>query len=123
MLKLLEGFPDDVLAVEGAGEVTAEDYRTVMVPQMLEKMSRHKSLKLFYHLGGGFAGMSPGALWQDAKLGLGHWSGWGRLAVVTDTGWIADAVRLFGPLFHHPVRAFPDAEFDAARRWLTSPED
>ncbi|HWA30720.1 MAG TPA: STAS/SEC14 domain-containing protein, partial [Rhizomicrobium sp.] len=60
-----------------------------------------------------------GAAWEDTKLGIAHWGDWGRLAVITDTGWITDAVRLFAPLFHHPVRAFPNAEVEAAKAWIT----
>jgi hypothetical protein len=30
-------------------------------------------------------------------------------------------VRLFAPLFHHPVRAFANAELDEARRWIMQP--
>ena len=59
-----------------------------------------------------------GAVWADTKLGLAHWGDFGRMAVVTDVEWITNAVRLFAPLFHHPVRAFSTAEFDAARGWI-----
>ena len=122
MLKVLPGFPDDVLAVEGIGEVTAEDYRNVLIPAALAKMKQHKHLKLFCHLGSQFKGLSAGAAWQDTKLGIAHWGDWGRLAVVTDTGWITDAVRLFAPLFHHPVRAFPNAEVESAKSWIKEAE-
>lgn len=118
MLKVLDGFPDNVLAVEGVGTVTAEDYRAVLVPVALAKMAKHKSLKLFCLLGEGFEGLSTGALWEDTKLGLGHWGEWGRLVVVTDRGWIADAVRMFAPLFHHPMRVFPLAEREVARAFV-----
>jgi hypothetical protein len=58
-------------------------------------------------------------MWEDAKLGIGHWSDWGRIALVTDVGWIAESARLFTPLFHHPVRVFANAERQAAQRWIS----
>jgi hypothetical protein len=118
MLKLPQGFPDDVLAVEGVGLVSAEDYRTVLVPEALEKMKTHKYLRLFCHLGKNFTGITPGAMWEDTKIGIGHWGAWGRMAVVTDVAWLADAVKLFAPLFHHPMRVFANAQYDEARAWI-----
>ncbi len=62
--------------------------------------------------------MAPGAIWADTKLGLRHWGDFGRMAVVTDTKWIVNAVRLFAPLFHHPVRVFPNEHLEDAKRWI-----
>jgi SpoIIAA-like len=122
MLKLLSDFPDDVLAVEGHGEVTAEDYKSVLIPAALAKIGRHKSLRILCILGPGFTGMSAGAMWQDTKLGIGHWGDWGRMAVVTDIRWIQDGVRMFAPLFHHPLRVFDNKEVDAAKAWIAEKE-
>jgi hypothetical protein len=72
---------------------------------------------LLCFLGPEFEGMTPGAVWADTTLDLAHWGDFGRMAAVTDVEWITNAVRLFAPLFHHPVCAFAPAEFDAARNW------
>lgn len=122
MLTLLSGFADNVLAVSASGEVTAKDYREVLVPAVLAKLKTRRALNFYYRLGADFSGFSAGAIWEDTKIGIGHWSGWGRIAVVTDVKWVADAVRLFGPLFHHPVRVFGNAEEDAAREWIIEKE-
>jgi hypothetical protein len=39
----------------------------------------------------------------------------GRIAIVTDTGWIRAAVNAFGILVPEHVRVFDDAELDAAK--------
>ena len=89
MLKVLSGFPDNVLAVEGYGEVTAADYKTLLVPVALAKMKTHpKPPPTFFILGSEFTRLSAGAMWEDAKLGVGHWRDWGRIAVVTDVLWV-----------------------------------
>ena len=92
MLVILSGFPDDVLAISATGEVTGQDYREVFVPAVSAKLKVHKHLKLVYCLGTEFSGFSAGAMWKDARIGIAHWTGWGRIAVVTDVKWIADAV-------------------------------
>ncbi len=33
MIEILPGYPDDVLAISGAGRVTANDYRDVLIPR------------------------------------------------------------------------------------------
>lgn len=122
LLNLISGFPDDVLAVSASGEVTARDHREVLVPAVLAKLNARKCLNFYYRLGADFSGFSAGAIWEDTKVGIAHWSGWGRIAVVTDVKWVADAVQLFAPLFHHPIRVFGNAEEDAAREWIVEQE-
>jgi hypothetical protein len=119
MLHLLPGFPEDVLAVSAAGEVTGEDYRQILVPATAARLKTQNPLRLFFHLGLEFSGMRAGAMWEDAKLGFGNWNDWGRFAVVTDVAWIADAARLFAPFFHHPLKVFANADYEVARRWIS----
>jgi SpoIIAA-like len=121
MFEILSDFPENVLAVRGTGRITAEDYRDTLTPEALRRIERHGSLRLFCQLGPEFEGVTAGALWADTKLGLRHWGDFGRMAVVTDVGWIADAVRLFAPFFHHPARVFANADLAQAERWIAEP--
>jgi len=118
MLEIMKDLPEAILAVRGKERVSAEDYRDTLIPEALRRIKQHGSLRLLCYLGPEFEGMTPGAIWADTKLGLTHWGDFGRMAVVTDVEWIADAVRLFAPLFHHPIRVFSNADLDAARTWI-----
>ena len=118
MLKVLPDFPENVLGVVASGMVTAEDYRDTLAPAVRTKLERHKPLAFYYEFGPGFVGMRPGALWEDAKLGVDHWGDWGRIAIVTDIGWIAESARLFAPMLRQPVRVFHNAEWEEGRRWV-----
>jgi hypothetical protein len=120
MLNVLLEFPDDILAVEWQGEVTAEDYRSVLVPAALAKIRQHGHLRMLAVLGPSFETITAGAMWEDAKLGFGHLSNFSRVAVVTDIPWIRDSVRLFAPLFRNPVRVFSNADRVAAEAWIVS---
>jgi hypothetical protein len=123
MIEILKDYPENVLAVEGVGRVTAEDYRNVLIPEALNRMAKHEHVRLYCELGERFDGLTAGAAWEDMKLGVSRWKAFGRLAVVTDTTWIKDAVRLFAPFFHHPVRTFPTSQREAARDWILAEED
>lgn len=122
MLEILAGFPEEVLAVSATGVVSADDYRKVLEPHVTEAMRRTRPLRVFFHLGPEFERMEPGAMWQDAKLGFSHWRDWGRIAVITDVGWLRDSARLFSPFFPRPVRVFSNGEFAAARTWVVQAE-
>ncbi len=119
MLEIMPGLPEDVLAICGEGRISAQDYRDTLIPEALRRIKRHGSLRLPCYLGPEFEGVTPGAIWADTKLGLAHWGDFGRMAVVTDIEWIANAVRLFAPLFHHPVRVFPNDHFEDAKRRIS----
>lgn len=118
MIEILPGFPDEVLAVRASGRVSANDYRETLVPEVRRRIERNGSLRMLFQLGPEFDGMTPGAMWSDATLGIRHWGDFGRIAVVTDVDWIASGVRLFTPFFRHAVKLYPNAGFDEARQWI-----
>ncbi|HEX3945892.1 MAG TPA: STAS/SEC14 domain-containing protein [Rhizomicrobium sp.] len=120
MLNVLTEFPDDILAVEWQGEVTAEDYRSVLIPAALAKIRQHGHLRMLAVLGPSFETITARAMWEDAKLGFGHLSDFSRIAIVTDIPWIRDSVRLFAPLFRNPVRVFSNADQVTAEAWIVS---
>jgi hypothetical protein len=123
MIELMDGFPEDVLAIRAKGHVDARDYRETLVPEALRRIELHRALRLLYQLGPEFEGMTAGAMWADATLGLAHWGDFGRIAVVTDVAWIANAARLFAPFLRPPLRVFGNAALDEARRWIVQPAD
>ncbi len=118
MIELLTDFPDDILAVAGRGSVTADDYRGVLLPAAIEKMKKHKHVRLFCQLGPDFKTFAPGAMWEDTKLLVNHWGVWGRVAIVTDKKWVTEAMRMFAPFFHHPICVFSNRAVTEARNWI-----
>ncbi|OBG41546.1 STAS/SEC14 domain-containing protein [Mycobacterium sp. E3198] len=123
MIELLQGFPDNVAAFACHGHVTKADYETVLIPDINDKLSRHKKLRVYYEIASDFAGFDPGAVWDDTKVGLSHFLSWERLAVVSDVDWIKHSVKLFGFMMPAQLRTFPTAEADSAREWIGQPQD
>jgi len=118
MIKLTQpgtdGFPEVLLS----GKVTQADYDTALIPAIDKALETHDALRMLVITGPDFAGYDAGAAWADTKLGLTHWRGFDRLAVATDTGWIATGVRAMSPIMPCPVQVFALAETESARRWL-----
>jgi len=121
MIEVMTDLPDRVLGVKASGEVTANDYKTVLVPAIEEKLTQHKKARLLYVFGDEFRGYSGGAAWEDAKVGMRHLTSFERVAVVTDVDWIEKMVKAFGFAIPGEVRVFDDDELEDARRWICEP--
>ena len=114
MIEVLRGYPDEVLAISGAGRITADDYRNVLVPEAEARIARYGCVRILYYLGPSYQTFSSSAVWSDVLFGLSNWSKFGRLALVTDVEWIRASARLFEPFFHRGLRIFGTSELSAA---------
>jgi len=121
MIEVMTDLPDRVLGVKASGEVTADDYKTVLVPAIEEKLTQHKKARLLYVLGDEFRGYSSGAAWEDAKIGMKHLTSFERVAVVTEVDWIEKMIKAFGFVIPGEVRVFDDDDLEEARRWICEP--
>ncbi len=122
MFKIIEGLPQDVLAIEASGKVTHDDYRNTLIPKA-ETMIARGPIKMLYVIGKDFAGFEFEALWDDGAFGLSHWHDFSHIAVVTDHAWMRAMVSMFKPFFHGNVRLFGLAELPAAKNWIASAKD
>ncbi|MFT7524969.1 MAG: hypothetical protein ACI9LY_000101 [Arenicella sp.] len=121
MLMPITDLPDNVLGIEASGKVTAEDYQTVLVPELEDKLRKIKKVRLFYVLGSAFDSYTGAAAWQDAKVGLTHLTQFDRIAVVTDVDWIRNSVKVFGFAMPGEVRIFAIGALHEAREWVSEP--
>lgn len=121
MLELMTDLPERVLGVKAVGQVSAEDYTTVLVPAIEAKLTRHKKARLLYVLGDEFEGYTGGAAWEDAKIGMKHLTSFERVAVVTDVDWVEKMIKAFGFVLPGEVRVFDDDDLDEARSWICEP--
>lgn len=118
MIERMADLPDSVLGFAAKGKVTAADYEAVLIPAVEARFAQQDKVRLLYHLGADFDGFEPGAMWDDAKLGFRHLTGWERVAVVSDIEWIRIALRVFGVVIPGKLRVFHNTELDEAKRWI-----
>ena len=121
MIAQIEGLPAGTLGFRAHGQVTAEDYENIVVPDVEAAFALNPKLRLLYHCGDDFTGFDARAAWDDAKLGLRHFSGWERVALVTDVGWLRLAARTMGFAIPGEFRLFSNAQLDEAKQWLLAP--
>lgn len=120
MIERIPDLPEGTLGFTATGTVTAHDYETVIIPTVEDHLTRHKRLRLVYHLGQAFTGFEASALWDDAKLGLKHMSELERVALVSDVEWIRGAANVFRLLIPGTMRLFHNAELAEAKRWIAA---
>ena len=118
MFKFIEGLPPDVMAIEGAGKVTHEDYRDTLIPKA-EAMMAKGPIKMLYVIGKEFTGFELEALRDDSAFGIKHWHDFSHIAVVSDNAWLRAMVSVFKPFFHGEVLLFRLSELADAKRWIT----
>jgi hypothetical protein len=98
MIERLDDMPPGTVGFRAAGEIEADDYEDVLVPELRRALERGDGLRTLYVIDD-LEEIEPGALWADSKLGfdLGvrHHDAWVRSAIVTDIDWMARATRLF----------------------------
>lgn len=120
MITLNSGPMDRVLDLTVTGVVTGADYDQVLIPAVEAALLRSDKLRMLVTFDAGFDRYTLAAMADDAKLGLAHWHGFDRVAVVTDVAWLALAIRSFALVMPCPVRLFPLAEAEAARDWISA---
>ncbi len=120
MIELIEGFPENVLAVSCKGQVTKGDYEQILIPAVEKALQRRDKIRLYYRIGPEFEGIAPSAVLEDVKVGFSHLTRWERIALVTDIEWIRLSMRSFAFLLPCPIKCFAlDAE-SQARQWISA---
>lgn len=119
MIEQIAALPPGILGFRAHGQVTAEDYKRVVVPDVEAAFALNRKLRLLYVTADDFLGFDPGAMWNDMKLGARHFSGWERVALVTDVPWLRAAATAMGFMVPADFRLFAGPDLAQARRWIT----
>ncbi len=118
MIEITSNQPDNILAFTAHGQVTGEDYESVLIPAVEAKLKEHRKIRLLYHLDNDFSGFDAKALWDDTKVGFQHLTAWGKIAVVSDNKWILGATKIFGFIWPCPVKVFDNNHLVEANEWI-----
>ena len=121
MIETLKDFSGNVVGFRGSGHITRQDYEAVVIPAVEAAFKQYKTIRLYYEFAPDFAGLDPGAMWEDFKVGMEHFTHWERIAIVTDMDWLSNALKVFAFLMPGDIRHFPLADADQARAWIASP--
>jgi hypothetical protein len=121
MIEQIEGLPAGTVGFRVHGQVTAADYEQVIVPDVEAAFALNRKLRLLYVTAADFTSFDPGAMWDDAKLGMRHFSSWERVALVTDVAWLRAAATAMGFAVPADFRLFSQDEEARAKAWIAEP--
>lgn len=108
----------NLLEVQVSGKLAHEDYAH-FVPVFERLVKEHGRIRVLFEMAD-FHGWTAGALWDDVKFDLRHFSDIERLAMVGDKKWEAGMSVFCRPFTSASIRYFERSEIDEARRWLVS---
>ena len=121
MIERIADMPAGTIGFRVSGDVDADDYRRVLVPDLTQAVESGQGVRALFVLDD-LDELEPGALWQDTKLGfdsvLKHHRAWTRSAIVTDIEWMVRAAKLFMWMVPGEARVFGPAELDDAKAWV-----
>jgi hypothetical protein len=118
VLEQMENLPAGIDGFKAIGKITKEDYERVLEPLLDDARRDGRRIRFLYQLGKEFEGFTPGAAWEDAKLGLRYLRLFEGCAIVSDVAWIRESARLAKFMLPCPVKIFTNAESDLAIQWL-----
>lgn len=108
-----------VIRATVTGQLHESEYHH-LTPQIEQLLARHSAVRMLVQLSD-FKGWSPGAAWEDAKLGFHHFADFERLAVVGDKQWEEWMTRLARPFTLADIRFFEPSEMEKALTWIVEP--
>jgi hypothetical protein len=118
MLKKIYDMPAGTLGFEAVGEVEDDDVEKVLAPALRQWVAERGKVRLLYVLGVRLDEYEGDAVSENAKFLARHPTSFERVAVVSDEGWLAPAIKALSLLLPGEAKAFPVRELAAAKRWL-----
>lgn len=119
MIELIENLPSATVGFRCSGQVSGSEMQTIVVPTIETSLLENDRVRALIVFGPDFQRFSVAAALDDASLGLRHWDGFERLAIVTDLPLMRHAMHAMTLFLPCPVRVFPFAALEDARRWLS----
>jgi hypothetical protein len=117
-IQLIETSGGKLLEVRVSGKLSHEDYQH-FVPEFERLVKKNGKIRVLFEMEG-FHGWEGGALWDDIKFDLQHFSDLERLAMVGDKKWEKGMSVFCKPFTTAQIRYFDRAAITEARAWLES---
>lgn len=118
--------PDHVVALRVAGTLQAEDYDSMMIPLIEDKLQEHAQIGVYIDLEQ-FEDMTGQAIQRDLKYGIdkfGELHRFRRIAVVSNKQWVKAVMEFAAALLPRiELQVFSSSEKDAALAWASLTSD
>lgn len=115
-VELHEELENKLLVVRLSGKLTKQDYEyfTPEVERLIKQLGPIRMLVEMHD----FHGWSMGALWEDIKFDLKHFTHIDRLAFVGNRKWEAGMAVFCRPFTTATIRYFDESNLEEAMAWV-----
>jgi hypothetical protein len=110
--------PDNVAAFRALGEVTKEDYQSIVAPAVEQLVKKINEINFLLVLDTGVENFTAGAWMEDALLGLKNFGKWNRAAIVSDSDKVITFTNGFSYIAPGEFRGFKKEAFNEALNWV-----
>jgi hypothetical protein len=117
-VEINENIGGKTLEVRLSGKLVPEDYEK-FVPVVERCVRQHGRIRMLL-LMHDFHGWTAGALWEDTKFAVHHFSDIERLAMVGEKKWQQGMVVFCKPFTTAAVRYFDEKQMADAREWIAA---
>jgi hypothetical protein len=112
--------PSHVAAFRATGEVTKQDYETVVVPLVDAVTTKHGHIHFLLVLETNVSNITLGAWWEDILMGLKKFTKWKKIAIVSPQEWVDKFSTVFSALVPGESKGFAPDEMETAKVWVAS---
>jgi hypothetical protein len=123
MITIIPEAPENVAAFSATGEVTKEDFESVVIPLVKAKVDEFEELNYLLYLDTDLSNFTMGAWLQDALLGLKNLTKWNRTAIVTDKEGVQNFTDIFSVLMPGEFKSFPKENLYNALYWCKNGDE
>lgn len=118
MITQLNNVPNTMVAFQASGEVTQDDFESIVLPAVAELIQRTDELNYMLVLNTPLSNFTFGAWMKDALLGLNNLSKWNRCAIVSDSHGINSFTNLFSKLMPGEFKGYQHEQIQEAIGWV-----
>jgi len=116
-IQLKEENGGKTIDVHVSGKVVKADYEH-FVPEFDRLVGVHGKLRVLFDMTG-FHGWTAGAMWEDTKFAIHHFSNIERIAMLGEKKWQEGMATFCKPFTKATVKYFDHVNEAEARRWLS----
>ena len=117
MIQQIES-PQNVVAFKATGEVTKNDYQTVLLPAVERLVNQIDEINFLFLIDTEIESFTAAAWMQDAWVGLKNLSKWNRSAIVTDSEKAISFTNAFSYMVPGEFKGFKKEAFNEAMNWV-----
>ncbi|WP_276380194.1 STAS/SEC14 domain-containing protein [Flavobacterium sp. H4147] len=117
MIQIIDA-PANTAAFRAVGEVTADDYKNVLVPEVTKLAEKINEINFLFLIDTEIKNFTAAAWMEDALLGLKNLGKWNRAAIVTDSEKAISFTNSFSYFVPGEFKGFKKDAFQQALNWV-----